>query len=177
MSAALTTSRYGKPVYSAIRNAPGPHDRGKDLTPCTRCRLDTAGLLWTVADSFHERNGERSASHDVGDGTTRHGPHGGGGENRRFRGPSPLSSGERVREVDEELARTCDFKERSEQNEDEDKGGGYAQGDPVYPLLAQIELSDEPCGAIPSMPKNARECGARIPVTNEAGGDERNRPP
>ena len=78
-----------------------------------------------------------------------------------FAGPSPLSSGDRVRQVDEELSCARNLQQRSEQDEDEDEGGGHTQGDPVYPLLAKIKLSHEPFGAVASMPKHAG--GARNP--------------
>ena len=154
----------------------GPHDRGKDLAPCTCRRLDAPGLFGTVADLFHEGNRERPASYDVGDGTARHGSHRGRSHNRCFRWSSPLSSGDRISQVDEELAGTRDLEQGSEQDEDEDEGGGHTKRDPVYPFLAKIKLSHHPSGAVASMPKHAGECGTRIRVADETGGDERNGP-
>ena len=175
--ARLDDLQIGQPGIFGDQEGSGPHDRGKDLTPGTCRRLDTPGLLGTVADLFHEGNGERPAGYDVGDGTPRHGSHRGRGQNGRLCRSSPLSSGDRVRQVDEELAGACDLQERSEQDENEDEGSGHAQRDPVYSLLAQIKLSHEPSGAVASMPKYAGEEGTRISVADETDGDERNGPP
>ena len=173
----LDDLQIGQPGILGDQERSGTHDRGKDLTPRTCRRLDTPGLLGAVADLFHEGDGERPAGYDVGDGTPRHGSHRGRGQDRRLCGPSPLSSGDRISQVDEELARARDLQQRSEQDEDEDEGGGHTQRDPVYPLLAKIKLSHEPSGAVASMPKHAGECGTRISVADETGGDERNGPP
>ena len=154
----------------------GPHDRGQDLAPGACGRLDTPCLFGRVADLFHEGNGERPTGYDIGDGTPRHGSHRGGGQNSRLCGSSPLSSGDCIRQVHEELARARHLHERSEQDEDEDEGGGHTQRDPVYAFLAEIELSHEASRAVASMPKHAGECRTHIPVADETDCDERNGP-
>jgi hypothetical protein len=97
------------------------HHRRHDLTVDRSRDLDGGGLVRTIADPLHERNGESSGGHDVGDRRPGNQPGACRSNDCRLGRTTTQVTEQRDGRLDEIVAGTGGFQKGAEQHEEEDE--------------------------------------------------------
>jgi hypothetical protein len=117
----------------------GAHDGRHELSAGGGGRFDGAGHMGPVADFLHHGDGEGARGHDISNSGAGHRSHEAGGDHRGLGRPAGKATGEGVGQFDEKIAAAGGFQKGAEQDEDEDKGGGHADGQAEDALGGQPE--------------------------------------
>ncbi|MNY07864.1 hypothetical protein D3C86_1406870 [compost metagenome] len=134
----------------------GAHYRRHYLAAHARSGLDPAGKRGPVAKALHQRNGELSRGHDVGNPGAGDGPHQRRRSNGHLRRAAELVPEQSHGEVGKQLDHAGLFKKGAEQNEQKNVGRRNVGRRPVQPFGSKRQLIDDLVEAIAAMGQVAR---------------------
>ena len=134
-----------------------------------------------VPGLFHERDGDRPGSGDVGEGAAVDHAHERAGHHGNLGGAASRAPYEGEREIIDKIAESAVFQEGSEEHEQENVGGGHADAHAEEPLAAPEHVLDDAVPGKPGMPEragnpfpgevveeNTPASAARLPTTRRA---------
>ena len=133
------------------------HDRRRDLAAGRGGGFDRAREVARIAEADHRRDRQRADRHGVRDRRTRQHAEHRRGEDADLGGTAGIASGDRRRDVDEELAQADARREHAEQHEVEDERRDDADRDAVDALARHVEVVDEARPRRARMLEQARE--------------------
>lgn len=119
------------------------HDGRCELSPGGGDCLDGGGEFGLVPGLFHERDGDRPRSGDVGEGAAVDHAHERAGDHGNLGGPASRAAHEGQREIIDEIAEPAVFQESPEEHEQKNIGGGHADAHAEEPLAAPEHVLDD----------------------------------
>ena len=131
------------------------HDGRCELSPGGGDCLDGGGEFGLVPGLFHERDGDRPGSGDVGEGAAVDHAHERAGHHGNLGGAASRAPYEGEREIIDKIAESAVFQEGSEEHEQENVGGGHADAHAEEPLAAPEHVLDDAVPGKPGMPERA----------------------
>ena len=137
----------------------GAHDRRHQLASRGGGGFYGTGKGRTVAQFLHHGDGEGTGAGHVGHRGAGYGAHEAGGEHGHFGGTAHGPTGQCVGKVDEELAQAGGIQISSEQDEQEDEGGGDPHGDPEDPFGGEVQMAHQFVKGDPSVGQDPRHIG------------------
>ncbi len=150
-------------------------NRRRDLSAGRRRRFDGTGEVRLVADPLHGRDGERTGHYRVGDRGARDHAHQGRRQHADLGRAAGVTTGDAMREVDEQLAQADADGDHAEQHEMEHIGGDDQHRAAVDALALEIEMIHQrrPAGA--RIHQRIVEVDAEQRIHDEHVGDDRQR--